>query len=222
MRNLLLTQSPLLVFTLLLLFLSISSLISSPAPFLIYLFLILPLLFYFYRFPKRRQNLSKPNDITSPSDGTITNIITDKNKQQTTISIFLSPLDVHIQYIPYTGTVINQIYKPGTFHPAYLFRKSQYNESNTIVLQPENRPASDQISVKQIAGLLARRITTNIPHNAAINSKNSHKVKRGEPYGMIKLSSRVDITLPNTAHIMVSKGERVKGCETVIAKFIKI
>ena len=213
MRNLLLSQSPLFLFTLLLLSLSISSLLSSPAPLLIFFILILPLLFYFYRFPTRRSHLSKPSDITSPSDGTVTNIITNENTQQTTISIFLSPLDVHIQYIPYSGTITNQIYKPGTFHPAYLFKKSEYNESNTITIQPQNRPESDQIEVKQIAGLLARRITTNIQPN--------QKREKGEPYGMIKLSSRVDITLPPTAKPMVSKGERVKGCETVIAKFIK-
>lgn len=210
MRNLLLSQSPMLLITIYLTAISISMFYQSYIP----IYLIIPitmLLFYFYRFPTRKC-LSRKTDITSPADGTITNIVTDPKTKRTTISIFLSPLDVHIQYIPYSGKIISQKYETGTFHPAYLFKKSKYNENNEITI--ETNSSTNTIKVKQIAGLLARRIVC--------QPKTGDTVKKGEPYGMIKLSSRVDITLPANVEILVSKNERVKGCETTIAKFTQL
>ena len=208
MSNLLLSQSPMLVIAIYLLALSLSMFYKTWLPLLVTI-PIMGLLFYFYRMPIRKC-LSRQNDITSPSDGTITNIVTNPHTKQTTISIFLSPLDVHVQYIPFSGKIISQEYKTGTFHPAYLFQKSKYNESNTIIIQPNQQ---SQIIVKQIAGMLARRIVS-LP-------KKGDEVIKGTPYGMIKMSSRVDITLPSNVEILVSKNERVKGCETTIAKFYK-
>jgi phosphatidylserine decarboxylase len=170
----------------------------------IYLFLIL-LLIYFYRFPNRKPD-KKAGSIVSPSDGKIMDIIKNPDST-TTICIFLSPLDVHIQWIPYNGTIVDKVYKPGKFHPAYMLEKSKYNESNVVTLQTDY----GYIEIKQIAGLVARRIVCWVDK--------SDVVKKGKPYGMIKLSSRVDITLPMSAHINVKKGDKVKGCETVVGTF---
>lgn len=205
MQNLLISQSPLLLFTLILTAITLTLLLRSYIPLLL-LIPIISLLYYFYRLPDRKC-LSRPKDITSPADGTVTNIIIDPITQRKTVSIFLSPLDVHVQYIPFSGKVLTQTYKTGTFHPAYLFRKSEHNERNTVSIQTQY----GIINVTQIAGMLARRIvSTLVP---------KQQVTKGLPYGMIKLSSRVDISLPSNTDILVSKGEKIKGCETTIAKF---
>jgi phosphatidylserine decarboxylase len=204
-NNLLFTQSPLLLFTLLLLLTTLSILLKSYIP----LFMFIPtliLLIYFYRFPDRKC-LSRPKDITSPADGTVTNIITNPKTKRKTVSIFLSPLDVHVQYLPFSGRILSQTYKEGTFHPAYLFKKSEHNECNIVAIQTQY----GVIKVTQIAGIIARRIVSTLQPN--------QQVTKGTPYGMIKLSSRVDIELPPNTEILVSPNEHIKGCETTIAKF---
>lgn len=205
MANLLLSQSPLLLITLILIASSIALFYKTYIP-VVLLIPVICLLVYFYRVPNR-SCYSRPKDITSPADGTVTNITTDPTTRRKTISIFLSPLDVHVQYIPFSGQVLSQVYKPGTFHPAYMFKKSEHNESNIVTLQTQY----GIITVRQIAGVVARRIVSVLKPN--------QQVTKGNIYGMIKLSSRVDISLPHNTEILVSPNERVKGCETTIAKF---
>jgi phosphatidylserine decarboxylase len=160
------------------------------------------MLLYFYRLPDRK---SPDTGIVSPADGVIGKITSNKDGQKT-IVIFLSPLDVHTQFVPVDGVVIEQTYKKGEFHPAYLFEKSDLNESNTIKIRTNDNHI---VTVKQIAGLVARRIVSKV--NVGDN------LVKGKVYGMIKLSSRVDITLPKTARLQVKVGDRLYGAETIIA-----
>lgn len=205
MTNLLLQESLLLLIIITVISLLLTYFYKSYTP-LLFGILIILLLFYFYRVPLRKCNLS-PNSIIAPSDGTIMKIINNPLTNTKTISIFLSPLDVHVQYIPYNGRIKSQIYKKGTFHPAYMFSKSQYNERNTIVIETQK----GDISITQIAGMIARRIVSHVKVN--------DNVKKGDLYGMIKLSSRVDITLPSNVNILVAEKQRIIGCETVLATF---
>lgn len=203
-KTLFFTLSPYLFHLISLATLFIFVLSKSYKVFLLYLIIII-FLVYFYRIPNRKCR-SDQLDIVSPSDGTILEIKHNENGTKT-ISIFLSLFDVHIQYIPYSGTIINKIYKSGEFNPAYLLEKSLYNENSVITI----RTKYGDLSIKQIAGLLARRIVT--------EPEIGDHVEKGDIYGMIKLSSRVNLTIPKNCRILVKKGDKVKGCQSVIAKF---
>lgn len=205
MRNLLLVQSPLLLWTIIYILSALAFIFKSWVPVMIMIPLIV-LLFYFYRFPDRPCQ-SDDHQIISPADGTVKEITINPITQETKISLFLSPLDVHVQYIPYSGQVIQQKYQKGTFNPAYLLQKSQYNERNTITILTRYGP----IKVTQIAGQLARRIVSKV--------HKGDQVQKGDPYGMIKLSSRVDIVLPPSAKVLVQKGDHLKGCQTILGHF---
>lgn len=178
---------------------------KSYIPLYIYAIIIV-FMIYFYRVPSRECQ-HEELDIISPADGTVLGIETNQDGTKT-IAIFISPLDVHVQYIPYNGVVINKEYKRGEFNPAYLFKKSSLNERATLTI----RTKYGDLSVKQIAGLIARRIVT--------KPKVGDHVERGEIYGIIKLSSRVDLTVPKNCTIYVKKGDKVKGCQSILAKFI--
>lgn len=187
---------------------------KSYKPLYIYIIIVL-FMIYFYRVPYRKCQNSQNSqnsqnnelDITSPADGTVLGIQTDQDGT-TKIAIFLSPLDVHVQYIPYDGVVINKEYKKGEFNPAYLLEKSTLNEHAILVV----RTKYGDLSIKQIAGMLVRRIVT--------DPKIGDHVKKGDIYGMIKLSSRVDLSVPKNCKIYVKKGDKVKGCQSILAKFI--
>jgi phosphatidylserine decarboxylase len=135
------------------------------------------------------------NTIVSPAQGRIMAI--RKNATTTQISIFLSPLDVHVQYAPTAGKMIEQAYKQGEFNSANFFEKSQYNER----LESTFMTAYGPIKVTQIAGQLARRIVSFLEPN--------QQVRAGEPIGLIKLGSRVDVFIPNTGVPVVNEGDRV-------------
>jgi phosphatidylserine decarboxylase len=136
---------------------------------------------------------SSPSIIHSPAQGTIQAIV--KGPTETQISIYLSPLDVHVQYAPTNAKVLEQSYEPGTFHAAKFFEKSQYNERMTTTFMTADGP----IKVRQIAGQLARRIESFVQPGQQLSA--------GEPFGMIKLGSRVDIILPSGAVPLVKEGD---------------
>lgn len=179
---------------------------KSYKPIYFYTIVIL-FLIYFYRVPNRECS-SEKLDIISPTDGTILDVKNNKDETKT-ISIFLSPLDVHVQYIPYSGVVIDKRYKEGEFYPAYLLQKSAHNEQSILTV----RTKYGDLSIKQIAGLVARRIVT--------EPKIGDHVEKGSIYGMIKLSSRVDLTIPKNSTVNVKKGDHVRGCQSVLARFTK-
>ncbi len=169
---------------------------------------------FFFRDPERA---IPPGDdvIVSPADGKVVEIkeahedhfLKSRARQ---ISIFLSVFDVHINRVPMSGRVGYFHYQPGKFVPAYKQLASTDNEQTIIGIENENT----RIVVKQIAGILARRIVCDL--------REGHKVKKGEKFGMIKFGSRVDIFLPLDAEILVEINQKVKGGETIIARLRKL
>ncbi|MEP6635212.1 MAG: phosphatidylserine decarboxylase family protein [Acidobacteriota bacterium] len=163
---------------------------------------------YFFRDPKR----DPPQDsdaVVSPADGLVTRVSIlnpETETSSTLISIFLSPLDVHINRSPIAGRITNVSYMKGKFLMATDEKASLVNEQNALTIQ------GDKITVvcKQIAGILARRI---------ICWKHAgDDVKLGERFGLIKFSSRTDVLLPQGVEVLVSKGMRVRGGITVIGR----
>src|SRR3990172_11204623 len=128
---------------------------------LIYVALLLVLfLFYFFRYPKRApEHGADERSIISPADGKVISIIYDPQHRLPggyayRISIFLSPFDVHVNWIPMSGMVKKIVYKPGKFLMAFLPKSSELNERNDIVLET----AFGSLMIRQIAGTMARRI----------------------------------------------------------------
>lgn len=159
---------------------------------------------YFFRDPYR-QIPDEPGIVVSAADGRVTRI--DENGESKTISVFLSPLDVHINRSPIAGTITNVEYIPGKKAPATSNEASFTNERNSITIQ------NDGVTVvcTQIAGIVARRIVC--------WPKVGDELALGQKYGLIKFSSRTDVVLPLNARVQVKVGDRVVGGETIIARF---
>ena len=162
---------------------------------------------YFFRDPKREP----PQDIAAvvaPADGRVTRVgsIADTPDSPTLVSIFLSPLDVHINRAPIAGTVTNVSYMRGKFLMATDRNASLVNEQNVLTIQ------GDKITVvcKQIAGILARRIIC--------WKHTGEHVSLGERFGLIKFSSRTDVLLPVGVEVLVTEGMRVRGGVTIIGR----
>ena len=168
-------------------------------------------IFYFFRDPNRIIPLD--DFIVSPADGTITYIgetnnpldIENNNEVYTKVSIFLSIFDVHVNRMPIEGTIKEIKYIPGKFINATLDKSSEQNEKNIIKISN----GTYNYFVVQIAGLIARRIVCNVNKN--------QDLKKGERIGIIKFGSRVDLYLPKSNKVLVSKGQKVLGGETIIS-----
>jgi phosphatidylserine decarboxylase len=163
---------------------------------------------YFFRDPRRQPPVD--NDlVVSPADGLVTRVqvIDEKDEHSATlVSIFLSPLDVHINRAPIAGRITNVAYSSGKFLMATDERASLVNEQNALTIEGEKVT----VVCKQIAGILARRIVC--------WKKAGEQVQLGERFGMIKFSSRTDLILPDRVEVLVQKGNRVKGGTTIIGR----
>ena len=148
-----------------------------------------------------------PESIVSPADGRVMEIVPE-NTQTRRISIFLSLWDVHINRAPYGGVVRSVVYTPGKFLAAYRQEASLVNEANTVTIAEHGR----EFMVKQIAGVLARRIVCRV--------RPGDTLEKGQRYGLIRFGSRTDLLLPATAEIAVQVGDVVRGGETILA-FLK-
>jgi phosphatidylserine decarboxylase len=173
------------------------------------LLLLLVALFmaFFFRDPKR----VPPNDpdvVVSPADGRVTRIELPSGQVNapTLISIFLSPLDVHINRAPIPGKIVDVVYSPGKFLMATNEKASLVNEQNALTIQGEKIT----VVCKQIAGILARRIVC--------WKHTGDQLNLGERFGMIKFSSRTDVLLPASVKVTVAEGDRVRGGITVIGR----
>jgi len=164
---------------------------------------------YFFRDPERI--VPNLDGFLSPADGKIVNIIDiedDEIGKAKQISIFLSIFNVHSQRVPFSGKVISKQYNPGKFLAAFNHKASQDNEQTLVAFKAEN---GEIYKIKQIAGLLARRILNYMePENS---------VQRGDRLGFIRFGSRVDIIIPDDFQIDVSVGDMVKGNKTIIGRF---
>ena len=168
------------------------------------------LILWFFRVPKRHFILDD-NIVYAPADGKIV-VIEETieqeffNDERIQVSIFMSPLNVHINYYPVSGTIDYMKYHPGKYLVAWHPKSSTENERSTIVI----KTGEQKILVRQIAGAVARRIIT----NSVVNKE----VKQGDELGFIKFGSRVDVFLPKSAKIIAKLNEVSRSGKTVIAE----
>jgi phosphatidylserine decarboxylase len=163
---------------------------------------------WFFRDPERAIPTG-PGLIVSPGDGLVTEttaIATPDGPRQR-ISIFLSVFDVHINRSPIAGVLTGVRYQKGQYLNAMNPASADRNEQNIATVRSEDGKV--EVTFKQIAGLLARRIVFNL--------REGDRVERGQRVGLIKFGSRVDVLLPAEAALQVKVGQRVKGGASVLA-----
>jgi phosphatidylserine decarboxylase len=179
--------------------------------FVMIIFLILYLLIlYFFRNPKRATNFQEEG-IIAPADGKIVVVeevfekefFKDKRRQ---ISIFMSPLNVHVTRYPLGGKVIYSEYHPGKYLVAWHPKSSEENERTSIVVENDQL---GKILYRQVAGAVARRIVN--------YAKVGNQVEQGADAGFIKFGSRIDIFIPLDMKVHVKLDEKAVGGETIIA-----
>ena len=165
----------------------------------------------FFRIPKR-SHAEGEDIIVAPCDGTVVvmeevqadEYFTDKRIQ---LSIFMSPLNVHVNRNPVSGEVLYSQYHKGKYLVAWHPKSSTENERHSVVYRQHGK----EMLVKQIAGALAKRIVNYL--------KPVDQVQQGAEMGFIKFGSRVDLLLPLDAHIEVKLNQKVKGGVTVLGKW---
>jgi phosphatidylserine decarboxylase len=162
---------------------------------------------FFFRDPNRLTPIV-PGALIAPADGRVMEVRTGVDDPfvgpAQAVSIFLSPLDVHVNRSPIAGLVVGVEHRPGAKMAAYRPEASERNERTTIAIQGE----SARVVVRQIAGVLARRIVCRV--------RPGDKLGSGERFGLIKFGSRTDLIVPAAARLRVKAGDRVLGGETVI------
>jgi phosphatidylserine decarboxylase len=173
----------------------------------LYLFLIL----WFFRLPDRAVPSNVEKSVLAPADGKV--VVIEKvfekeyfNDERMQVSIFMSPLDVHVNYIPVSGEVTYNKYHPGKHLVAWKPKSSTENERMTTVLNC----LEGEILVRQIAGAVARRIVN--------YAELGYEMNAGDELGFIKFGSRVDLFLPLSANILVDVDQKVTGKTDLIAK----
>ncbi len=163
---------------------------------------------FFFRDPKR-QPPTDPDVVVAPADGRVTRVkpLNDGSERSATlVSIFLSPLDVHINRAPIAGQITDVSYTRGKFLMATDKKASLVNEQNALTIEGEKIT----VVCKQIAGILARRIVC--------WKRAGERVALGERFGLIKFGSRTDVLLPETVEVLVTEGKRVKGGTSIIGR----
>lgn len=170
---------------------------------------------FFFRDPERFTPQGE-NLIISPADGVVSSIENNatppqelglSNNNWTKISVFLNVFNVHVNRAPIAGKITKVVYKPGKFLSANLAEASSENERNSAIVKTKN---GDEIVFVQVAGLVARRIVSDL--------KEGEEVKAGQRYGIIRFGSRADIYLPNDTKVKALVGQTMVGGETVIAE----
>lgn len=170
------------------------------------LFLVVAILVLnFFRDPERTIP-ADPSLIVSPADGKVVEVVAESldGRAVRRVSIFMSPLDVHVNRSPIAGTLLSVTYRAGRFHIASQARASIENEQNVFIVRGER----GEVVVKQIAGLLARRIV--------FWKRPGETVQRGERVGLIKFGSRVDVALDLQVQLRVHVGDRVRAGASVL------
>jgi len=177
---------------------------------MIILLIFFVLILQFFRDPKRNTVLDDQH-VIAPADGKVVVIEEVEEKEyfkgkRRQISIFMSPLNVHVTRYPVSGKVVYSKYHPGKYLVAWHPKSSEENERTTIVI---NNDSAGEILYRQIAGAVARRIVN--------YAKKDKQVIQGEDAGFIKFGSRIDIFVPLDMKINVSLDQKTRGGETIIA-----
>ena len=172
----------------------------------------------FFRDPDRRcdREATTPDDVLSPADGVVMvagepqeGVAPEGDWQQ--VSVFLSVVDVHVNRSPYSGEVVQSSYRKGSFLAAYRKESAHRNERSELWLRDSAGPGDRTVVFRQIVGVLARRIVT--------RTGPGQHLATGERMGLMKFGSRMDVFVPRECEITVTKGQRVRGGETVIARW---
>lgn len=177
----------------------------------ILLLVFLILILQFFRNPKRHTTLNDQH-VVSPVDGKVVVIeeVFEKeyfNEKRLQVSVFMSPINVHVTRYPISGKVLFSKYHPGKYLVAWHPKASEENERTTIVVE---NPSYGKVLYRQIAGALAKRIVN--------YAKADDSTIQGADAGFIKFGSRVDLFLPVDTKIKVELNQKVRGGETVIAE----
>jgi phosphatidylserine decarboxylase len=163
---------------------------------------------FFFRDPER--HIPYDGDVVvSPADGRVLaagRLEPGDDSAPFQISIFLSPLDVHINRSPIEGEIVDVTYKPGAFHIASRDIASVENEQNILTV----KGPKVTVTVRQVAGIMARRLV--------LWKRAGDRVGLGERIGLMKFSSRMDVIFPPDVDMLVRKGDRVKGGVTIIGR----
>jgi len=160
----------------------------------------------FFRDPERMPP-ALAGAVLAPADGTVTDIVELDDRwvgPAVRLSIFLSPLDVHVNRAPIEGVVRDVEYVRGRFVAAYRPEASEENERCTLAIEGD----AARVSVRQIAGVLARRIVC--------RARPGDKLAAGERYGLIRFGSRTDLVIPRATQVRARLGDRVRGGESVM------
>jgi phosphatidylserine decarboxylase len=164
---------------------------------------------FFFRDPDRRP-VSGDGVVLSPADGRV--ILAGPASPDAApaggwqqVSIFLSPMDVHVNRVPATGLITKVLFTPGRFLPAYRHEAGATNERSEIWIEDRGRT----VVARQVVGVLARRVVCRV--------KVGTRVQAGDRYGIMKFGSRMDVFVPLTAQLRVAQGDPVRAGETVIA-----
>ncbi len=164
----------------------------------------------FFRSPKRICNQIK-NAVITPADGEVV-VIEDVDEPEyfkakcKQVSIFMSPLNVHVNWYPVGGKILYSKHHSGRFMGAYLPKSSTENERTSVVIKTDD---GKEILVRQVAGAMARRIVC--------YAKEGTDIQQGEQMGFIKFGSRLDLYLPIDSDIKVKIGDKVTGTQTTVA-----
>jgi phosphatidylserine decarboxylase len=168
----------------------------------------------FFRDPDRHCDSEPPSaeDVLAPADGVVMvagrpqpGVAPEGDWQQ--VSIFLSVVDVHVNRSPYRGQVTSTNYRRGSFLAAYRKESAHRNERSEIWLRDGDR----QVVFRQVVGVLARRIVTRV--------RAGDQLATGQRMGLMKFGSRMDVFVPPSCTVTVTEGQRVRGGETVIARW---
>jgi phosphatidylserine decarboxylase len=165
---------------------------------------------FFFRDPDRHAADTSDNAVLSPADGRV--LVAGRAAAETgppgewqQVSIFLSPMDVHVNRVPVSGRVTRVSFMPGRFLPAYHHDAATANERSEIWLAH----GGQTVVFRQVVGILARRVVCRVEVGA--------DVRAGDRFGIMKFGSRMDVFVPPSATLTVAVGQNVRGGETVIA-----
>jgi phosphatidylserine decarboxylase len=167
-------------------------------------------LIFFFRDPERHASFG-PDSVLSPADGRVMvagapSAAAAIAGEWTQVSIFLSPLDVHVNRIPVSGRVSSVEYRPGRCRAAYRAEATSENERCEVWIDDGSR----QVVCRQITGVLVRRVVC--------RAKPGDEVRAGERFGVMKFGSRIDLFLPAGTRLLVGVGDRVRAGETELAR----
>ncbi|WP_297568678.1 phosphatidylserine decarboxylase family protein [uncultured Anaerovibrio sp.] len=165
---------------------------------------------YFFRNPKRNIPMDE-NLVVSPADGTVQDVVDLEDDEFikgpcTKVIIFLSVFNVHVNRSPIAGEIKCQKYVCGRFRPAYKDEVGFDNERHMLGIENDRL----KVTVTQIAGILARRIVSWVTLD--------DKMEKGQVYGLIKFGSCTEIVMPKGVEVLVKKGDKVRGGETIVGR----